>query len=100
MSLPINRNTTDSYSEQRKHHERLRPIVAGIVVVTLAFAFGSAIVAATVTVLHMAGISASHISDVPLEVAFTAIIGVSSVVIGVAIREHRAEADKEIFDVR
>ena len=100
MSLPITRNTTATYAEQIKQDERLRPIAAGIVVVLLALAFGSAIVAAVVTFLDAAGRRGSHITDLPLDVAFTAIIGVVSVAIGLAIRERRAEADKEIFDVR
>lgn len=100
MSLPITRNTTASYGQQIKQDERLRPIAAGLVVVTLALAFGSAIVAFVVTSLHVAGGAGSHITDVPLDVAFAAIIGVVSVAIGLAGSERRANEDKEIFDVR
>ena len=100
MSLPITRNTTASYGEQIAQSERLRPIAAGVVVVVLALSFGSAIVAAVLTIVHAAGQGGSHITDVPLTVAFAAIIGVVSLAIGLALRERRMDEDKEIFDIR
>ena len=100
MSLPITRNTTASYGEQIKQNERLRPVAAGALIVILVLSFGSAIVAAVLTIAHAAGRSGSHITDLPLDVAFAAIIGVVSLAIGLALRERRADEDKEIFDVR
>lgn len=105
MSLPITRNVPLSYDEQLKRADKRGVLaVAAFVLVILAVSFGSA---AAQTVAHLvrsvtrSGVTAgSHITNVPLDAAFAAIIGVVVVAIGLAIRERRADEDREVFDVR
>jgi len=105
MSLPIARNTLSSYDERMKRADRLGVVAVGaFAVMTLVVAFAPAIwhgishVVRSVT--HSGATAGSHITNVPLDAAFAAIIGVVVVAIGLAVRERRAGEDREVFDVR
>ena len=105
MSFTITRNTLTSYDERMKRADRLGVLaVAACTLVILAIAFLSAnwqtVSHLVRSATHSVAAGGSHISNVPLEVAFAAMVGVISVAIGLAIRERQADEDKDVFDIR
>lgn len=83
-------------------------IAAGMVALPIAAllvaAYGSAVVhgvarAFSTVFLHVAT-GGSKIADLSVDVAFTAIVGVIVVAISLAVREYRADEDKELHDIR
>jgi hypothetical protein len=79
-------------------------IAAGLlalpIALLLAAAYGPAVVHFLANVFLRVGSGSSKISNLPVDAAFAAIIGVIVVAIGLAVHEHRGDADKEVFDVR
>ncbi|MGN6724197.1 MAG: hypothetical protein ACTHJM_16435 [Marmoricola sp.] len=70
------------------------------IVAVLAAAYGPAAVHFLASVFVRVGSGSSKISDLSVDTAFAAIIGVIVVAIGLAVHEHRQDEDKEIYDVR
>ncbi|MGN6162449.1 MAG: hypothetical protein ACTHOG_12210, partial [Marmoricola sp.] len=83
-------------------------IAAGLLALPVALlaaaAYGPAVVHgvfhALRTVFLQVCTGSSKISSLPLDAAFAAIVGVIVLAIGMAVRERRAEEDKEVFDIR
>ncbi|MGN6162448.1 MAG: hypothetical protein ACTHOG_12205 [Marmoricola sp.] len=83
-------------------------IAAGLVALPLALllaaAYGSAMMHGFAQLARGAfsavGAGASHTSDVPISVAFAAVLAIVVVAIALAVREYFADEDKEIHDVR
>lgn len=98
MSLLTARNTPITKSAHTVS------IAAGLFVLpialVLAAAYGASVVHFLATVFVRIGRGSSKISDLPVDAAFAAIIGVIVVTVIIAIHEYRADEDKEIYDVR
>jgi len=83
-------------------------IAAGLlalpVALLLAAAYGPAVVHSVFhafrTVFLEVTTGGSKISNLPVDMAFAAIVGVIVVAISLAVRERRSEQDKEVFDIR
>lgn len=106
MSLLITRNTPMNYDERMKRADRRGVYAVGFYVGVLIViaSFGPQLMTAAAparrVAQHAVAVVASHLSNVPLDAAFAAIIGVIVAVIGLAVRELRADEDKAVFDVR
>ncbi len=105
MSLLITRSTPLTYDERMRRTDRLGVVaVATITLAILAAAFAPAtwhsVSYLIRTVSHSGAVAGSRVSNLPLDAAFAAIIGVVVVAIGLAFRERRADEDREVFDVR
>lgn len=98
MSLLTARNTQITKSAHTTS------IAAGLlalpVALVLAAAYGPAVIQFLGNVFVHVGTGSSKISDLSVDAAFAAIIGVIVVTIALAVHEHRNDEDKEIFDVR
>ena len=106
MSLLITRNAPTSYSERMKRGDRRGVAVVAFYVgaLILVASFGPQIMntaaPARRVVAHAAAAVGSFFSNVPLDAAFAAIIGVIVVAIGLAVRVCLANEDQEVFDIR
>lgn len=98
MSLLTARNTPITKSAHTTS------IAAGLlalpIALVLAAAYGSAVVHFLATVFVRVGSGSSKISNLPIDAAFGAIIGVIVVAVALAVHEHRNDQDKEVFDIR
>ena len=98
MSLLTARNTQITKSAHTTS------IAAGLlalpIALVLAAAYGPSVVHFVANVFVRVGTGSSKISNLPVDAAFAAIIGVIVLAIGLAVHEYRADEDKEIYDVR
>lgn len=98
MSLPITRTTRVT---KTAHAASLAAgLVAATVVLALAVTYGPAVVHLFHRVFVQVGTGGSKISNLGIDAVFATVIGVIVLAIGLAVRERRADEDKEIFDVR
>lgn len=98
MSLLTARNTQVTKSAHTTS------IAAGLlalpIALVLAAAYGPAVVHYLANVFVRVATGSSKITDLPVDAAFAAIIGVIVLAIGLAVHERRQAEDKEIYDVR